>query len=127
MVKKPIPMVVTPKQLVIAAGLIALVLFAYGYTNRVIENRMLQAQVTRWEEEVRAAEERLARSQAQLEHVQTDAYVIEEARSDLGYTFPDEVAVRTVPQDEAPETLAAESAPVTTPGWQQWWERFFGR
>jgi cell division protein FtsB len=126
MVKKPASMIVTPKQVVIGVGIIALLLFVYGYTNRVIENRTLQAQVTQWEQEVRLQEARLADNQAFLEYVQTDAYVIEQARSQLGYTFPDEVAIRTVEQAQpqaspvAPE--AAEAA-----GWRQWWQRFFER
>jgi hypothetical protein len=77
--------------------------------------------------EVQLEQERLQENQAWLQHVQTDQYVIERARVDLGWTFPDEVAVRMPGPAGQPDQAGAAPATPVVPAWQQWWERFFGR
>ena len=115
------------RRIAVIVGMAILVLFGFGYTGRLIANAELQAQVGLWEEEYRLEQERLERNRQRLAYVQTDAYVIERARQDLGWTFPGEVAIRVV--GPAQESLGA-SKPVAEeqllPSWRLWWERFFG-
>jgi cell division protein FtsB len=125
--KRPSRIILSPKQLALLGAIAALVLLGFGYTGRVVANRELQAEVARWEAEVRLEQERLQESQEWLKHVQTDAYVIERARVDLGWTFPDEVAVRMPDLPEEPDPAAPAPAVPVAPAWQQWWDRFFGR
>ncbi|MFN2168963.1 MAG: hypothetical protein ACK2U9_22235 [Anaerolineae bacterium] len=103
-----------------------LVMFGFGYTGRLIASSEMQGEVASWEAEVRLEEQRLQESRERLEYVQSDEFVIEKAHTDLGWTFPDEVAVWMV-GDDRPQAVATPPEVTAVPSWQLWRQRFFGR
>ena len=127
MSKKPIHLPFSLKQVALIAGIAAVVLFLFGYTSRLIASSELRAQVTLWEEEVRLAEQRLQESQERLAYVQSDRYVIDKAHTDLGWAFPNEVAVWVLGEETAPVDPAFTADGEPLPYWQQWQQRFLGR
>ncbi|MCS6844054.1 MAG: septum formation initiator family protein [Caldilineales bacterium] len=126
MSSKTPPISFTPKQLVLLVGLAWVVALGFSYTSRVIAHRDLKAQEAQWQAEVELERQRLQENQRLLEEVKTDRYVIKRARVDLGWTFPDEVAIRVV-GDQAGQVGAPTATPTPQPGWQGWWRRLIGR
>jgi hypothetical protein len=125
--KKPIHLPFSLKQMALIAGIAAVVLFLFGYTSRLIASSELRAQVALWEEEVRLAEQRLQETQERLAYVQSDRYVIDKAHTDLGWAFPNEVAVWVLGEETAPVDPAFTADGEPLPYWQQWQQRFLGR
>jgi hypothetical protein len=125
--RKPVHLPVSLKQVALIAGIVAVVVFLFGYTSRLIASSELRAEVALWEEEVRLAQERLQANQDRLAHAQTDQYVIDKAHTDLGWTFPNEVAVWVLGEEiaEVDPAFTANGEPL--PYWQQWQQRFLGR
>ncbi len=126
MSKKPAHLPISLKQVALIAGIAAVALFLFGYTSRLIASSELRAEVALWEEEVALAGQRVQQSQDRLAYVQSDQYVIDQAHSQLGWAFPNEVAVWVLGQEEIEDdlTLSADGAPL--PHWQQWQQRFLG-
>jgi hypothetical protein len=126
MSKKPVHLPVSLRQVALIAGIAALALFLFGYTSRLIASSELRAEVALWEEEVRLAEQRLQENQDRLAYVQSDRYVIDKAHTDLGWAFPNEVAVWVLGEEVAQvdPVFAASGEPL--PYWQQWQQRFLG-
>ncbi len=126
MSKKPARLPVNLKQVALIVGIAALALFLFGYTSRLIRSSELRAEVALWEEEVRLAEQRLEQSRERLAYVQSNQYVIDQAHTELGWTFPDEVAVWVLGEESLPAdaALGADSGPL--PNWELWRQRFLG-
>jgi cell division protein FtsB len=125
MAKAPAHLHLNPKQMALVGGIVIVGLFLFGYTSRLIASSEAQSEVAQWQQEVDLAQQRLAENQARLEYAKTDAYVIEKAHSDLGWAFPDEIAVWVV-GDEKPPVEATAAGVEQAPYWQQWRNRFFG-
>lgn len=127
MVRKHPRAILSPRQWVILAALLALAVFAASYANRAMDNRELQEEVARWEEELSLAQQRLQQSQELLQAVQSDEYVIDAARTELRWAFPDEVLVVTADELSSPSTTLAQTSDAeAVPAWRLWWQRFFG-
>ncbi len=126
MTKKPVHLTVSLKQVALIAGIAALALFLFGYTSRLIASSELRAEVALWEEEVRLAEQRLQENQDRLAYVQSDRYAIDKAHTDLGWAFPNEVAVWVLGEETAQVDPAFTAGGEPAPYWQQWQQRFLG-
>ncbi len=126
MTKKPAHLPVSLKQVALIAGIAALALFLFGYTSRLIASSELRTEVALWEQEVELERQRVQANQERLAYVQSDQYVIDKAHTDLGWAFPNEVAVWVLGEETAPvdPALAANGEPI--PYWQQWQQRFMG-
>jgi hypothetical protein len=124
--KKSVHLPVSLKQVALIAGIAALALFLFGYTSRLIASSELRAEVVLWEEEVRLAEQRLQENQERLAYVQSDRYVIDKAHTDLGWAFPNEVAVWVLGEETAQVDSAFTAGGEPLPYWQQWQQRFLG-
>jgi hypothetical protein len=124
--KKPARLSVNLKQVALIAGIAAVALFLLGYTSRLIKSSELRAEVALWEEEVRLAEQRLGDSQNRLAYVQSDQYVIDQAHTQLGWAFPNEVAVWVLGEETAQVDPAFTASGEPPPYWQQWQQRFLG-
>ncbi len=114
-----------PLQVVIAGVIIAVTLFLFGYTSRVIRARELRAEVQMWESEVQFAQQQVEENRVYLDYVKTDQYVIEKAHRDLGWAFANEVAVWVIGRNDDPQVAEAPAPAPEAPYWQQWQERFF--
>jgi len=124
--KKPAHLTVSLKQVALIAGIAALALFLFGYTSRLIASGELRDEVVLWEEEVRLAEQRVQENQERLAYVQSDRYVVDKAHTDLGWAFPNEVAVWVLGEEAALVDPAFTKAGEPLPYWQQWQQRFLG-
>jgi hypothetical protein len=126
MTKKPAHLPVSLKQVALIAGIAALALFLFGYTSRLIASGELRDEVALWEQEVELAKQHVQANQERLAYVQSDQYVIDKAHTDLGWTFPNEVAVWVLGEEVAQvdPAFTAEGEPL--PYWQQWQQRFLG-
>jgi hypothetical protein len=124
--KKPARLSVNLKQVALIAGIAAVALFLLGYTSRLIKSSELRAEVALWEEEVRLAEQRLGDSQNRLAYVQSDQYVIDQAHTQLGWAFPNEVAVWVLGEETVQVDPAFTASGEPLPYWQQWQQRFLG-
>ena len=126
MSRKPARLSVNLKQVALIAGIAAVALFLFGYTSRLIRSSELRAEVALWEDEVRLAEQRLGQSRDRLAYVQSDQYVIDQAHTQLGWAFPNEVAVWVLGEEEASSDAALNPDGEAIPYWQQWQQRFLG-
>ena len=126
MSKKPAHLSISLKQVALIAGIAALALFLFGYTSRLIASGELRDEVALWEQEVELEAQRVQASQERLAYVQSDRYVIDKAHTDLGWAFPNEVAVWVLGEEAAqPDTaFSVEGEPLAN--WQQWQQRFLG-
>ncbi len=126
MPKKPARLHLNPLQVAVAVVIVFVTLFMFGYTNRVIKARELQAEVDMWQNEVKLAQQQVERNRDYREYVKTDQYVIERAHRDLGWGFPNEVAVWVIGRNDDPLVANAPAPVEPAPYWQQWQQRFFG-
>jgi len=124
--KKPAHLSISLKQVALIAGIAALALFLFGYTSRLIASGELRDEVALWEKEVELEGQRVQANQERLAYVQSDRYVIDKAHTDLGWAFPNEVAVWVLGEEAAqPDTaFSVEGEPLAN--WQQWQQRFLG-
>jgi hypothetical protein len=124
--KKPAHLPISLKQVALIAGIAAVALFLFGYTSRLIASSELRAEVALWENEVALAGQRVQQNQDRLAYVQSDQYVIDQAHRELGWAFPNEVAVWVLGEEVIAQdlVLGADGAPL--PYWQQWQQRFLG-
>ncbi len=63
-------------------------------------------------------------NQERLAYAHSDQYVIDKAHTDLGWTFPNEVAVWVLGDEGAEIDPAFTAAGEPLPYWQQWQQRF---
>ncbi|MCA9869598.1 MAG: hypothetical protein H6649_11015 [Caldilineae bacterium] len=126
MPKKPSRLHLNPLQVGVAVVIVFVTLFMFGYSSRVIKARELQDEVQMWENEVQLAQQQVDHNQDYREYVKTDQYVIERAHRDLGWGFPNEVAVWVIGRDDDPLVAEAPAPVQPAPYWQQWQQRFFG-
>jgi hypothetical protein len=124
--KKPVHLPVSLRQVALIAGIAALALFLFGYTSRLIASSELRAEVALWEEEVRLAEQRVQENQERLAYAQSDRYVIDKAHTDLGWAFPNEVAVWVLGEETAQVDPGFTANGEPLPHWRQWQQRFLG-
>jgi len=126
MTKKPAHLPVSLKQVALIAGIAALALFLFGYTSRLIASGELRDEVALWEQEGELEKQRVQANQERLAYVQSDQYVIDKAHSDLGWAFPNEVAVWVLGEEVAQVDPAFTASGEPLPYWQQWQQRFLG-
>ena len=126
MSKKPAHLSVSLKQVALIAGIAALALFLFGYTSRLIASGELRDEVALWEQEVELEAQRVQASQERLAYVQSDRYVIDKAHTDLGWAFPNEVAVWVLGEEAAQPDVAFSVEGEPLANWQQWQQRFLG-
>jgi cell division protein FtsB len=117
-------------------ALIVLILFGLffvaGYAARLAERARLEGELVGWQGRVVQAQGRQAQLQAQLEYVQSDAHVHEQAREQLGMVLPGDeliILVKRTPTAPTPTPMATPATPgqplpLETPIWQLWWELF---
>jgi cell division protein FtsB len=108
---------------------ISCLLFLVGYTGRLAEQARLQLELEQWQTRIAGAEARQAALAAQLEYVQSDAFVHQQAREALNLVQPGDELVLLV--EGTPVAVASEPAALMTrpaalqsPTWQQWLELF---
>jgi cell division protein FtsB len=106
--------------------------FVAGYAGRLAERARLEGELVGWQARVVQAQGRQAQLQAQLEYVQSDAHIHEQAREQLGMVQPNDelvILVKRTPMAPTPTPLAttvtsAQPLPLETPNWRLWWELF---
>lgn len=117
---------------IIWGGLAVLViLLASAFTRAWEMNQVLRAEVSTLEPMLTAAAEEKATLQAQLDYVQSDAYVDEWSRVHAGMTQPGEtlvVPIAPTPTPTPPPLPTAVPTPTPTPlpFWQRWWRALTG-
>ena len=126
MAKKPSRIHLNPLQVGVAVVIVFVTLFMFGYSSRVIKARELRDEVQMWQDEVQLAQQQVDHNRDYREYVKTDQYVIERAHRDLGWGFPNEVAVWVIGRDDDPLVAEAPAPVQPAPYWQQWQQRFFG-
>jgi cell division protein FtsB len=118
------------QRLVLFALIVFCLLFLVGYASRLAEQARLQAEIAGWEARITQAQQEQALLQVQLEHVQSDAFVHERARNELGLVLPgDELIIRLEQQPallaSAPATGEPAVRPTDKPNWRQWLDLFW--
>jgi cell division protein FtsL len=118
-----------PRQALLFVLIVLCLLFVVGYASRLTEQTRLQVAIARQEARIVQAQQKQARLQAELTHVQSDAYVEQVAREQLGMVQPgDQLVIRVAPPPEAvqpaPEPSVTAMSPMPPP-WQQWLELFW--
>lgn len=97
-------------------------LFAVTYGERLATKAYLEATLVRQRAAIAQAKQRHQALQQQLAYVQSDAYIEETARNELGMMLPGDELLVIV--ESPPRTLAAnegvESMTVSPPFWQEW-------
>ena len=126
MAKKPSRIHLNPLQVGVAVVIVFVTLFMFGYSSRVIKARELRDEVQMWQDEVQLAQQQVDHNRDYREYVKTDQYVIERAHRDLGWGFPNEVAVWVIGRNDDPLVAEAPAPVQPAPYWQQWQQRFFG-
>jgi cell division protein FtsB len=106
------------------------VLFIVAYTGRLAEQARLREQLIGWQARIAAVEQRQAELAAQLQYVQSDGYVHEQAREALNLVLPGDellVVVEGAPAPLEEQVTAAPVAPLpaAVPNWQQWLDLFW--
>jgi len=121
------------RQWILFVLIVLCALFVVGYAGRLAERTRFEQEILAGQARGAAAEERQAQLRAELEYTQSDAYVRQVAREELGLVLPgDALIIRVeatpVPTAAAPTVLAGApaAADITTePVWQQWLELFW--
>jgi cell division protein FtsB len=118
------------RRLVLFALIVFCLLFLVGYASRLAERARLQAEIANWEERIVQSQQEQALLQAQLTYVQSDAFVHERARDELGMVLPgDELVIRL---EQGPTLQPGEPAlgeptiqSSSRPNWRQWLDLFW--
>lgn len=124
MIKKPITLPVNLKQMALVAGIVVVLVFLFGYTNRLIRSSELRRQVTLWEQEVKLEQQRVEANRARLAYTRSNKYVIDKAHTELGMAFPNEIPVKVVGEEPDLPLSNNDKAAATTPNWELWQQRF---
>jgi cell division protein FtsB len=113
----------------VLAGLIIVLTSAYSRAWKM--NEVLQAEVATLAPMLTAVLEEQAALQAQLDYVQSDAYVDEWSRVNARMTKPGEtlvvpIIVTPTPSPTIPPAPSPTPTPTPLPFWQQWWRALTG-
>jgi cell division protein FtsB len=104
-----------------------------SFIHQIIRSSQLEAQRNELATEVAALHAETDRLQAAVEHVESDVYVEQVAREQLGYArqddtvvFPRFVAPSPMPEHVTPpEQIAVAEPPPHSPNWKRWWQALF--
>jgi cell division protein FtsB len=118
------------QRLVLFALIVFCLLFLVGYASRLAERARLQAEIAGWQARMAQAQQEQALLQAQLDYVQSDAFVHERARNELGLVLPgDELVIRLEQKAALPASAPATGEPAVRsagkPTWRQWLDLFW--
>ena len=102
----------TRRQLVILIILVLLGAFGAGYVSRRWQLQAVQAEMHQWQATVAAEATRTQRLQAEMQTVQSPAYLEEQARGSLDMVRPGDVLVVPV---AAPTPMASLATPTPAP------------
>ncbi len=124
----------SPTQLLFLGIITVLLFFIASYIGRDLEYRAAQAELHQWEARLVAEQARGERLQQELQWVQSDAYLEEAARRELGLVRRGDTLVVPVASAATPQATPAAAAPASSsvaapsqPPWQTWRDLFFGR
>jgi len=102
--------------------------FIVSYAGRVVQRTYLEAETVRWEAKIAQAEANTFVLAAERSYVESDAYIQEKARNELGLVQPGDALVIVVPSTPTPVITPAaveESVQNTEKAnWQQWLDLF---
>lgn len=121
---------VSPTQLLFLGIITVLLFFIASYIGRDLEYRAAVAELQQWEDRLSTEQARGERLQQELEWVQSDAYLEEAARRELGLVRRGDTLVVPVNVTSTPvatPTPVAAAARAATPAWQTWRDLFFAR
>ena len=123
-----------PRRLAVSVAIIVALTIVgaivWGFSRQIMLARRMQAEERRLEEAVASEERRQEELLAQLEYVQSDAYVENWAREEAKMAKPGEV-VFSIPGDgEGEDTSVGEQPPNSEetdhkPFWKKWWQSLF--
>jgi len=119
----------TRRQLVMLILLVLLGAFGAGYVSRRWQLQAVQTEMHQWQATVAAEATRTQRLQAELQTVQSPAYLEEQARGSLGLVRPGDVLVAPVAAPTPTASLATPTpAPTANPSaLQRLWDTLFRR
>ena len=110
------------------------ILFVISYASRRIENSRVQAEVIAMDSDIAQSQRNQAELEAQLEFVESDAYVDQVARNELGLAKPGDSVIIVLPAIENPSAeqdvedanslATAPQASTDLPNWRQWLQLF---
>ena len=124
-----------PRPLISRLGLLLLiglcVLFVSSYTSRLLRKAQVEQRISEWEQRIAAAELRQLQLQAELEYVNSPAYLEQVARNDLDMARDGDTVIIVVAGTVTPSGAGSledgmtegTGAPVRLPGeptWKQW-------
>ncbi len=125
---------VSQTQFLFLGAMTVLLFFIASYIGRDLEYRAAVAELHQWETRLNAERTRGARLQQELGWVQSDAYLEEAARRELGLVRRGDTLVVPVSVASPAEPTATPVAPAQTgraapaqPPWQTWRDLFFSR
>jgi cell division protein FtsB len=102
--------------------------FIVSYAGRVMQRTYLEAEAVRWEAKIEQAEANTLILAAERSYVESDAYIQEKARNELGLVQPGDALVIVVPSTPtpviAPMTVEESVQNRAKANWQQWLELF---
>ncbi|PJF22488.1 MAG: hypothetical protein CUN56_05755 [Phototrophicales bacterium] len=119
-------------QIMFAAILAIGLMLAINFSTRIANSRLQRETYANIEAEVQALQEEQATLIAELDHVQSDAYVERWARSEGKMVRPGEVLVIPVPLNTTPLVtptppviVEVDTSPPKPDNWTLWWALFF--
>lgn len=121
-----------PSRVVIAALIVVCAIFVFSYSGRMVRKAQLDAETLRWEAQIVDAQQKQHVLTAQLAEVESDAYVDQMARDELGLAKENDVEIIVIEPTLAPASAtsntpvegnragAANASRTSLPVWQQW-------
>jgi|DewCreStandDraft_5_1066085.scaffolds.fasta_scaffold00551_23 cell division protein FtsB len=113
-------------QLIIILVLLAGLFLTADFNRRLALNRRIVADEEALRQEVATAQAYQAELLAQMEAVQSDAYVERWARYEAKMVKPGEVLVVPLALPPTPEAVPTPPPTPTPAPWEAWWALFFG-
>lgn len=120
-------------RLVILLTVPLILYFGVGLVQQWLEDYRLQVHRDRLLTEQQRLKEQQQQLRDQIGYYQSDAYIEQIAREQLGLVKPGDTAIAVVapppverPPLTEPAPAAKPPAPDTRPVWQRWWDVFFG-
>ena len=102
--------------------------FIVSYAGRVVQRTYLETEAVHWEAKIAQAEANTLALAAERSYVESDAYIQEKARNELGLVQPGDALVIVVPSTPTPviTPVAVEESVQNTEkaNWQQWLDLF---
>lgn len=121
-----------PSRVVIAALILVCAIFVFSYSGRMVRKAELEAEAVRWEAQIAEAEQKQHVLAAELDEVESDAYVDQVARNELGLAKENDVEIIVIEPTLTPASVtsstpadgnragAADASRGSMPVWQQW-------